>query len=63
MFIVIQTLEEDYIDLNVQKIDYVQYYNYHRSKTFYRIYIGHVAVDISEEVYSSTLEPVLYPED
>ena len=63
MFIVVQTLEEDYLDLNIQKVDYIQHCTWRKPAGFYRIYIGQANIDISEEVYTSTLEPVLYPGD
>ena len=62
MFITIRTTEEDYIDLNVQMISYVQSY-YTKDGTKYRLYVGQSIIDINESQYTGVLEPVLYKED
>ena len=61
MFIVIQTKEGDYIDLNTSIISYVKPYTT-KKDWFYRIYVGISSVDITKEVYDDVLEPVLYPD-
>ena len=60
MFIIIQTKEGDYIDLNTSIISYVQQY-VTKKGMFYRVYVGISSIDVAGDVYDDVLEPVLYP--